>query len=308
MIRLRGYQDLKPGESYRFVGKVTQRVLLGQVVRIEMMDPTFEHTRQKRSWGGGGIERIIMALGELRHLLVARLEKALPEPEASLGAGILLGSQGGFERNFYAKLVETGTLHLVAASGMNVMVVANVLTQGMSYILPRGLALAAGIGGIFFYVLLAGAGASVTRAGIMGGLALLSTLLGRTSEARRLLVIAAFVMLLVNPLLLLDVGWQLSVAATAGLLYLLPLAERLPKHPLLAAYLYPTLAATVATAPILYSQFGRVSLVGVVANMLILPVVPLAMLLSALAIAIPSLSLLAYVPLAWIVGVIEWLS
>ena len=112
---------------------------------------------------------------------------------------------------------------------------------------------------------------------------------GRPAEAKRILWVTVYVMLLFNPLYIVDIGFQLSVFATAGLLYIGPWMRKLQSfvpcndlgkqgrelqaqaYAFLVEYLYPTLAATVATMPIILWHFGRLSLISPLVNMLILP-------------------------------------
>ena len=124
-------------------------------------------------------------------------------------------------------------------------------------------------------------------------------------------------MLLTNPLLILDIGFQLSFAATAGLLYLEPRMQVLKSQILkfsnegvwkaVETYLFPTLAATLATLPIILYHFGRVSWISPIVNTLVLPVVPLIMGVSAgVLVGGQVMAWLAYVPLAYVVWVIRW--
>jgi competence protein ComEC len=187
-------------------------------------------------------------------------------------------------------------------------------------VFSRRVALFLGIAGICTYVVMAGSSPAVVRAGVMGAITLLSYVFGRPSEAKRLLWVASFLMLFVSPYLIADVGFQLSVAATAGILYIEPLlrhtvfglhAPRRWYQVYLSNYLFPSLAASLFTLPIILWYFGRISWISPFVNMLILPVVPLIMLLSALAIIlsiIPILGKIAllvlYVPLYFVVEVI----
>jgi len=219
-------------------------------------------------------------------------------------------------RDFYQALVNTGTLHVIAASGFNVSVVAAVLMGVLMRVVSRGWAIGGGIGGIVVYVLIAGASASVIRAGIMGSLTLIAYYLGRPTEARRLLWVSAGIMLLASPLMLLDVGFQLSVAATAGLLYLGPRIQSRFKmlddrfqfvQSILANYLYSTLAATVATLPIILWHFGTVSWISPIVNLLVLPIIPLIMGMSAgILVGGRVMAWLTYPILAYMVWVIRW--
>lgn len=293
-VRVKGYIDFIPGVIVEVEGVVDERgrVLDGRVSRITNDEP----------WG---IDYLLVQISHLRHWMVGRLQSVLPEPHASLAIGILLGVKRGMSREFYDQLVNTGTLHIVAASGYNVAVVAGLVLGLLSFILPRYIAMVLALIGVLLYVVLAGAGAAIVRAGVMGSLALIGLMLGKIRDAKRLLVVTIWIMLMVKPGLITDIGFQLSVSATLGLLYLSPLLERMGKAKYLSEYLYPTLAATLATAPVLWWHFGRLSLIGILVNMLILPVVPLIMLLSAIVLIFAPASYLLYVPLWWMVWVIR---
>lgn len=324
-IPIKGYAEIIPGSVVAFAGKVEPKVLGGKVVQIIMKDPTFEIIGRPQGSPLRVGQRITLLLGLWREKWVSILEKTLPAPMSSLAAGILLGVKGQMPYEFYQQLVNTGTLHIVAASGFNVMIVASVLMAMVSKLFRRSVAIGAGIGGIVLYVLLSGASASVVRAGIMGSLTLIAYYFGRPAEARRLLWVTAGAMLLFNPLYIVDVGFQLSVAATWGLLYIsfnnqAPNSNNQTKSAeiqnneylniargFLANYLYPTLAATMATMPIILYHFGRISLISPLVNMLVLPVVPMVMLLSALTLVGGQFVVwVAYVPLWWMVAVIRW--
>lgn len=302
-VRVKGYIDFIPGEVIEVEGVVDER---GRVV-AEASDSNIATSNIVISdrENIGVIDRTLIAISYLRRWAVGRLQTVLPEPHASLVIGILLGVKRGMPRDFYDQLVNTGTLHVVAASGYNVSVVSGVILTTLGLILPRYMALGISLIGVGLYVLLAGSGPAIIRAGIMGSLSLIGIMLGRVREARWLLWVTAWVMLMVKPVLIADVGFQLSLSATLGLLYLTPILERCGKHKYLSEYLYPTLAATIATSPVIWWHFGRVSLVGVLVNMLILPVVPIIMMLAALTVIFNPVAYLLYVPLWWMVWVIR---
>jgi competence protein ComEC len=291
-IRIKGYKEIIPGSRVIFEGEVEPKWVLGKVVQIKMVEPKITGTKYLRSRGAFHPQAIMIALGNLREKWVATLQKTLPEPMASLAAGILLGIKGQMPQDFYQALVNTGTLHIVAASGYNVSIVAEVLMKMTGGLVSRAVGIWVGVIGIGLYVVIAGGSASVVRAGIMGSLTLVAYYFGRPSEARRLLWVTAFLMLTYNPLYIVDVGFQLSFVATAGLLDLEPWIVGLhsrsvgalhsgsvwePVGKFLSDYLYPTLAATVATLPIIWWHFGRVSLISPFVNILVLPFVPLMM-------------------------------
>ena len=285
-IALDGYTPIIPGSRVRFEGIVEPQIQLGKVTRVVMKNAIIKFHGRTR---GSAPTNIMIMLGHWRKAWVGQLQRTLPEPMASLSGGKLLGVKAQMPRDFYQALVNTGTLHVIAASGFNVSVVAAVLMGVLMRVVSRGWAIGGGIGGIVVYVLIAGASASVIRAGIMGSLTLIAYYLGRPTEARRLLWVSAGIMLLASPLMLLDVGFQLSVAATAGLLYLEPWIKILSSsvgmttyvQSILANYLYPTLAATIATLPVILWHFGTVSWISPIVNLLVLPIIPLIMGMSA---------------------------
>ena len=237
------------------------------------------------------------ALYGLRGRALELLYQLYPAQEAALLAGILLGDESGLSEPLKAAFNDTGTRHIIAISGFNISIIAGVLLSAFSRWLGRrrGLWLA-GLG-IGLYTLLVGADAAVVRAAIMGILALVALQTGRQPLALNTLAISAALMAVFNPLLLWDLGFQLSFAATLGLiLYAAPLSQR--AHDWLARrfskagaarlrgplndYLFMTLAAQLTTLPLLLFYFQRLSLLSLPANLLILPVQPALMILGGL--------------------------
>lgn len=307
-IPVRGYKEIIPGSRVTFEGMVEPKMVMGKVVQVKMIDAKIAEitrTRSAKVW-----------LGNLRERWVEKLQKNLPEPMASLAAGILLGVKGQMSNDFYQALVKTGTLHIVAASGYNVSVVAEVIMRSVGTFMAREVAVGIAMVGIGMYVVLSGGSASVVRAGIMASLTMTAYYFGRPSEAKWLLMATVMLMLLYNPLYILDIGFQLSVMATAGLLYLEPRIREWinPKiggagkivQVYLAEYLYPTLAATIYTLPVILWHFGRVSWISPLTNILVLPSVPLVMLLAAGIVVLgPVAAWTAYPVLAYVVWVIR---
>lgn len=226
------------------------------------------------------------ALIEWKHAFQDALAASIPEPGASLASGLITGGKQGLGTELLDMFIIAGLVHIVVLSGYNVMIVAEGVLRALGFLPKRVAASVAGII-IGFFVLAAGAGSASIRAGLMAGLALFARATGRTYAVVRALLFVAFLMLFANPLLLAyDPGFQLSFLATLGLILLSPIIEaRLAWVPsafwrdLLAA----TLAAQFAVLPLLLYQTGLFSVVSLPTNLLVLPVVPLAMLLSALA-------------------------
>jgi competence protein ComEC len=248
---------------------------------------------------------------------IARL---VPDPEASLLQGILLGIRSGIPADLYDDYNATGTSHIIVISGSNLTFVATLFTLTFGLILGKRRAYWFTIAGITLYVLLVGADAAVVRAGLMGGLFVTAIYLGRQSTAYVSLFASAFVLTLINPQSLWDVGFQLSFAATLGLILFAPAMERLfeqgltrivspdrARHGIRLLYqaLILTLAAQVLTIPLVVYHFGRLSLVAPLANLLILPVQAPIMALGGAAAILGLVPLLE--PLARAIAWVPWL-
>ena len=222
----------------------------------------------------------------LRGVADAALARVLPEPMAGLASGILVGRRDRVSREVADSFTATGLSHVVAISGWNICLVGAVIgsllsAAGLSR-RSRSLAIVVALG---CFTLLAGTGASVVRAAFMGGVALIARETGRPGSALAALGLAVWMLLLLDPSMVSDVGFQLSVTATAGLLWwgsrlTRRLAGAAPNRPRrwLAESLGVSLAAQAATLPLILFHFGRLSLVSPLANLVIAPIVAPAML------------------------------
>lgn len=234
----------------------------------------------------------IRVMGELRVQIETYYKTVLGEPYAGLLSGIVLGTQTQMSEELYLALARTGTMHVVAASGFNITLVAGALMGVLLLWLPRKAASWGTMLGIVGYVLLSGAGPSVVRAGIMGGLAMIAQVWGRPYTAKWTLIITALLMLILWPWLLNGVSFQLSVAATAGLVWgegkirkvlqvdkLLKVekSSKMKGNSVIEGVgkdLSTTTAATLATLPITAVTFGQISLIAPLVNTLVLWLVP----------------------------------
>lgn len=244
--------------------------------------------------------------------------RIFPDPEASLLAGILLGVDNGLPEDLQQSFKDTGTSHIIAISGFNIAIIAGIFLSvfGRIFGQRRG-AVFAGIG-IIFYTLLVGADAAVVRAAVMGVTALFARHLGRRQDGLNTLFGVAALMTLFNPFYVQDVGFQLSFAATLGLiLYAEPLSQFVKRllttlrvttetiekisQPISDFFLL-TLAAQVTTIPIMAYHFNRLSVVSFIANPFILPAQPAVMILGGLA----DMLGMIFEPLGQIVAYIAW--
>ncbi|MGC9083173.1 MAG: ComEC/Rec2 family competence protein [Anaerolineae bacterium] len=244
--------------------------------------------------------------------------RILHEPAASLLTGILLGVEGGIPKEITEAFAATGTSHIVAISGFNIAIISGLFYQVFRRWFGPRRAVWPSIIGVALYTLLVGASASVVRAAIMGILYLLGRHLGRPTYVPASLAAAAIGMTLWNPLILWDVGFQLSFAATLGLvLYVdrfqdaaLRLLARVTSEEqarralgFLSDALLVTLAAQIATLPLTLYYFRRLSLVSLLTNFLILPAQPAVMIWGGLA----TLAGLLWLPVGEVLGWVAWL-
>lgn len=209
-----------------------------------------------------------------------RMAEVMPKEDAAAIFAMLFGGYDGIRPELLESFTITGIVHILSVSGSHISLLAAVmawLAAGLR--LPKAAAAAMVLGAIAVYSVLAGCVPPVIRSAIMGGLAFLALALERERAAGHILLITGLVMLVVSPLLLFHISFQLSFLATAGLLYLAPKirrwlkARKLPEF--LAGSLAITIAAQVATLPVLAWYFNQLSLSSLLANLLVVPVIEL---------------------------------
>ncbi len=255
------------------------------------------------------------SLAALRSASDAALRSALPEPAAGLASGILVGLRERVDRDLAAAFTTAGVSHVVAISGWNIAIVGATVAALLRGRRRRTRAMVTLVA-IVAYTAFAGASASVVRAAAMAGVALLARESGRAGRAAAALGLACGALLVVEPGLVRDAGFQLSVLATAGLLvWATPIRERLDRSRLrpLPGWVLEALAlstaAQIATLPVVLASFGRLSLVSPLANLAVAPIVPIAMATGALAMAGGWVGQLGGPQLvATILGIPAWLS
>lgn len=324
-LRLEGVLETPPENddfSYR-------EYLARQGVYSMLSYPRSELVRRDRG------KRWLAALYEFKQHLLSLVYRFFPEPEASLLSGILLGVETGIPAPVQEAFRRTGTAHVIAISGFNITILAGLFSSIFSRLLGRWRGAVLATISIAIYTLLVGASPAVVRAALMGGLSVFAGQIGRRQEGLNSLAVIAGLMAAWNPSVLWDVGFQLSFAATLGLVLFAdrlagwaqtlvsrwvaaPAAQQIAR--LAGEYLLFTLAAQVTTLPVMAYHFKEISLLALIANPLILPVQPAVMILGGLALLAglvfaPAGQLLAY--LAWpfalytiraveLVGAIPW--
>jgi competence protein ComEC len=213
---------------------------------------------------------------DMRRRAEDALATDLSPGETALARGMVLGEDEAIDPLERDDFRRAGLSHVLAVSGQNVMLLCALTLPLLGWLGagPR-VRVAVLLGLIAIYVPLAGAGPSLQRAGVMGAAGLLALAAGRAASRWYALELAAIVTLALNPRVAGDTGWQLSFAAVAGILLLAaPIQSALQGLPrVLAEGIAVTLAATLATGPLIAHDFGSVSLAGVGANIVALPFV-----------------------------------
>lgn len=200
--------------------------------------------------------------------------QVLPEPQAGLLNGILFGYKASFSADFYQALLATGTIHIVALSGQNLSILGRILAQ-VTLNLGRKYSILATVGGLFIFVIFVGPQPSLIRAFIMSCMSLFAIYFGRLNWSLLSLILAAGLMLIVNPGWTGDISFQLSFLATLGIILLGPrmqinknsLREKLKAD--FQVNLQTTLAAQFFTLPLILWKFERFSMIAPLTNVLI---------------------------------------
>ncbi|MEN8097828.1 MAG: ComEC/Rec2 family competence protein [Chloroflexota bacterium] len=235
---------------------------------------------------------ILHSLFQIKRNAEESLEQIYPDPEGSLLNGILLGNDNSISEPLWNSFNITGASHVIAISGYNISIIIALLYSWIRRIAPRNAAGTVTLAGIAAYAILVGGDATVVRAALMGGLIVVADMIGRSTFAPTSLFASAMVITAINPLLTWDVGFQLSFAATFGLMVLsAPLQRTVVKliprlnndgrrawlWRMLVDLIVVTCAAQLFTVPLVAYYFGRVSLVSLLTNLLIMPVQPILM-------------------------------
>lgn len=228
--------------------------------------------------------KIKSTLFKFRNLFLDNINKAISSPASDLASGILLGTKGGFDKETQAEFISTGTIHIVALSGYNVTIIASSIIKFFSLFLSVTYSIILAVIFILLFIIMAGGGATVVRAGIMAFIALFARVTDRKYQAGRALIIAGLLMIAYDPRVITDMSFQLSFLATAGILFIpskiIKWIRWIPTRFQLRENTAITMSATIAVLPTLLYSTGVLSFVSLPANLLILPVIPIAMLTS----------------------------
>lgn len=250
----------------------------------------------------------------LRNLFAEAIHRVIPDPQAALGIGYILGQKRALPSEFEEALLMVGLTHVVVASGYNLTILVRMSRRIFARV-SRYMATAMSGGLVLAFIGITGMSPSMSRAGLVAGLSLVAWYYGRTIHPGVLLIVTAAVSVLVQPSYLWgDVGWMLSFASFAGVMFLAPLLQAYffgDEEPgVLRQVLGETFSAQLLTLPIILVTFGMLSNVALLANLLVLPLVPLAMLLTFVAgvtaLVAPGIGEIVALPAYWLLSYMTW--
>ena len=221
-------------------------------------------------------------LYRIKRGFVENLNVTLGEPHSALAAGLVVGEKSALGKDLLNDFRTVGLIHIVVLSGFNITVVADALRRMLSR-LPRVWGMVAGGTGIILFGILVGGGATVVRSCFMASIALSANIIRRDYSVLRALLFAACLMLIQNPSILLhDPSFQLSFLATLGLILLASPLEKffwfIPEKFGMRGIFSATFATQIFVSPFILYMMGQISIIGVVANILVLPLIPITML------------------------------
>jgi competence protein ComEC len=249
---------------------------------------------------------------DVRDTFSQRVRNSIPEPEASLGIGFLVGQRSSLPEEFDTALRVAGLTHIVVASGYNLTVLLRAAKRLFSRISKYLTAL---VGGslVVGFIFITGLSPSMSRAGLVAGLSLAAWYYGRKFNPFILLPIVAALTIMWNPSYVWgDIGWYLSFAAFTGVMIVSPLLHHYffgPKKPgFFRQILFETTAALIMTIPITVLIFQQYATYALIANILIVPIISVVMLLVFIAGILPASAPLAYIPLHYITTITQWIN
>jgi competence protein ComEC len=262
-----------------------KQYLRNQGVFYILEDPTYDCLPIDEKREGSALRNFLI---DLKNNLIGKIDNSLHEHSSSLLAGILFGQDRRLEKEFEEKTRITGVSHITAASGYNITILVIAVNKFL-FFLPKKVKILLSLGIIWCFALLSGLSSSIIRACIMSSLSLMAVFFGRESVVHITTPLVCLIFVFLDPLIILDVGFALSVSAILGLTYLLPIfvkgkevvIKRFTKKrkdsglnlQFLDDYILPTLSCTISTLPVSVFNFKTLSVWSLPVNAVVLPVV-----------------------------------
>jgi len=220
---------------------------------------------------------LMVFLFDIKKSFISNLERVFNFPESALLSGLLVGNKESLGEENLEMFRRAGVSHIIVLSGFNIAIVA-VMIMTFAYFLPHHLKFLLATTAVILFSVMVGFEATVARATIMVLIAIGGKYIGRSYDALRALFVAGFLMITINPFIVLfDVSFQLSFMATLGLILIYPVLEeyfyRMPKMFGLREIILSTIAVEILVIPFILFKMGQVSLVSILSNIMILPVI-----------------------------------
>ena len=292
----RGYTVAIEGKLVAGIGSIPAEMYFGQVNVLSMQTSPLEHLRQRFFTG---------------------VRAVLPDPTAGFGLGLLIGLRALISKPLQQTLNAVGLSHLIAVSGYNLTILIQAGRRMMARV-SNFTATAVSFWLIVGFLFVTGFSASIVRAAMVSSLSLWTQYYGYEIPPLSLVCVPALITVIWKPdYLIHDVGWQLSFLAFFGIMVIAPLVEQRWRRPnTIRSLVVESLAAQATTAPLILAIFGNFSVVAPLSNAVVLPIVPLAMLLSFVT---GTMAMVSPVMAAWIalptagllglaIGIIQWFA
>ncbi len=281
-IRMRSSESVAYGDCFHGVGVVSRppEMQVSYFLK-ERMYGTIQYPKLSLLE-----KRKEMFLGSLmismRKTIMQTFQSALSRDEAIFLAGLTIGAKGEFGDKLQTAMKKSGTTHLVALSGYNIMIIISALMLGFVRFMKKRYAIIVTGFFVFLFCIFAGGESSLVRAAILGCIGMVAGEFGRKFDVRQAVVVAAVAMALINPFVLVfDVGFQLSFAAFLGIAYCSPALMELfhmkDEQKRIKNLFIDALSAQLATLPIIAMQFGTISFVGIISGLILLELIPITM-------------------------------
>lgn len=216
-----------------------------------------------------------------RDFFAKGIKDNLPEKEAGLASGYLLGQRTGVDKSFQDSLRTVGLTHIIVASGAHLGILISIARKIFGRLSRFASFLSGGIATLLF-IGVTGLSASMMRAGLVVGISLITWYFGRKIHPARLILLVAALTLIFSPEFLVDFAWQLSFASFSGILIVAPIISNFfygehKKPGFIASTIISSISATLLCLPILLYYYGSISVISILVNLLILPTVSIAM-------------------------------
>ena len=289
LTRVDNYENFSIGQVCKFKGTLIEpenlsdfdykAYLRNQRIFFILDNPTYACFNVGERRAGNSIRNF---LSDLKENIVSKIDEELHEPHSSLLAGILFGKKRRMERDFQENIRVAGVSHVITASGYNITILI-IMVNRMLFFLPKKAKVMSCMILIWCFAMFAGLGNSIIRACIMNTLSLVAVLFGRDNRIHISLPFASAVFVFLDPLIVLNVGFLLSISAILGLVYISPILAGLKekftkKFKFVDNYIFPTLSCTIGTLPVSILTFKTFTVWSVPVNAFVLPVVESTML------------------------------